>query len=291
MLGDSQTSGTHPAGRRDRSGRSQACPAFNLETVVYVGTSGWQYKDWRGSFYPEKVAQQEWLEWYCRHFRTVELNNSFYNLPEASVFARWRERTPEGFVVAVKMSRFLTHIKKLNDPAEPVHRFLERASELGSRLGPVLVQLPPRFKAVPERLDETLSLFPSRVRVAVEFRDPSWLVDEVKAVLEKHGAAFVLADSPRRKQPDWRTADWGFVRFHEGTGTPRPCYEETALRGWAEKVAALFKPGEDVYAYFNNDHHACAVRDAGDFARVCREAGLDPTPVTAPVTVGGYSPR
>jgi len=256
-----------------------------------VGTSGWQYRDWRDSFYPPKLPQREWLEWYCRHFRTVELNNSFYNLPEASVFASWRERTPAGFVMAVKMSRYLTHIKKLNDPAEPVRRFLERARALGPRLGPVLMQLPPRFKAVPERLDETLTLCGREVRVAVEFRDASWIVDEVRAILEKHGAAFVLADAPRRLQPEWRTAGWGFVRFHEGTGSPRPCYDEGALRGWSEKLARLFKPADDVYAYFNNDHLACAVRDAGVFARLCREAGLDATPVTAPVTVGGYSPR
>ena len=259
--------------------------------MVYVGTSGWQYRDWRGAVYPPDLPVREWLEWYCRHFRTVELNNSFYNLPKASVFARWRERTPEGFVMTVKMSRYLTHIKRLDDPAEPVRRFLERATELGPRLGPVLLQLPPRFQAVPDRLEETLSLFPDSIRVAVEFRDPSWFIEAVRGILEKHGAAFVLADSPRRRQPDWRTANWGFLRFHEGTGTPRPCYEESALRGWAERVAALFTPEEDVYAYFNNDHHACAVRDAGDFTRHCREVGLDPTPVTAPVNVGGYSRR
>jgi uncharacterized protein YecE (DUF72 family) len=259
--------------------------------VVYIGTSGWQYKDWRGAVYPPDLPEREWLEWYCRHFRTVELNNSFYNLPAASIFTRWRERTPEGFVMAVKMSRYLTHIKKLNEPAEPVRRFLERATELGPRLGPVLVQLPPRFRAVPDRLDETLSLFPARIRIAVEFRDPSWFSDEVRTILEKHGAAFVLADSPRRKQPDWRTTSWGFLRFHEGTGTPRPCYEEAALRGWAAKLAVLFKPAEDVYAYFNNDRHGCAARDAGDFARHCREVGLVPTQVTARVTVGGYSRR
>jgi uncharacterized protein YecE (DUF72 family) len=259
--------------------------------LVFVGTSGWQYRDWRGAFYPAEIPQREWLEWYCGHFRTVELNNSFYNLPEASVFAKWRERTPDGFVMAVKMSRYLTHVKKLNEPAEPVHRFLERASELGPRLGPVLIQLPPRFQAVPERLDETLSLFPPRVHVAVEFRDPSWFTDEVRAILESHDAAFVLADSPRRRQPTWRTADWGFLRFHEGLGTPRPCYQEAALRSWVERLAGLFKPADDVYVYFNNDHQACAVRDAGDFARLCREVGLDPTPVTAPVTVGGYPGR
>ena len=258
--------------------------------MVYIGTSGWQYRDWRGSFYPEKMAQKDWLEYYCRHFRTLELNNSFYHLPPAKAFADWRRRTPDGFVMAVKISRFLTHVKKLNEPREPVERFLDRARELGPRLGPVLVQLPPRFHAVPERLEETLALVPASIRVAVEFRDPSWFSDEVREILERHQAALVLADSPRRRQPDWRTAGWGFVRFHEGRATPRPCYGEPALRAWAEKLAGTYRPGEDVYVYFNNDHNGCAVRDAGVFENLCREVGLDPTPAHAPVEVGAYRP-
>jgi len=261
-----------------------------LGTVVYIGTSGWQYRDWRRSFYPEDVPQREWLEFYCRHFRTLELNNSFYRLPTAAAFAGWRLRTPKGFVMAVKMSRFLTHVKKLNDPREPVERFLQRASQLGPRLGPVLIQLPPRFEAVPVRLDQTLALFPGSVRIAVEFRDPSWFTEEVREILERHRAAYVLADSPRRRQPYWKTADWGYVRFHEGGATPVPCYGEDALARWAERLAELFAPDQDVFAYFNNDHNGCAVRDAGTFERLCRESGLKPTPVTAPVEIGAYRP-
>lgn len=249
--------------------------------VVYIGTSGWQYRHWRSTVYPEDVPQKEWLEWYCRHFRTVELNNSFYNLPAASVFAGWRERTPPDFVMAVKMSRFLTHVKKLNEPAEPVHRFMERASELGRKLGPVLIQLPPRFLAVPERLERTLGLFPAKTRLAVEFRDESWFTDEVRGILERHQAALVMADSPRRKLPHWRTADWGFLRLHEGVASPRPCYSESALKAWAKRLAQMYSVDEDVFVYFNNDPRACAVRDAATFERLCAEAGLDPTPVTA----------
>jgi len=257
--------------------------------VVWIGTSGWQYRDWRGPFYPEELPQKEWLEWYCRHFRTVELNNSFYRLPEASTFAQWRRHTPDGFVMAVKMSRFLTHVKKLNEPAEPVKRFLDRAAELGPRLGPVLIQLPPNFRAVPERLEETLALLPRSVRVAVEFRDPSWFNDQVREVLERRQAAFVLADAPQREVPHWKTAEWGFLRFHEGGARPRPCYGEDALRTWAERLAAMFGKSDDVYVYFNNDHRCCAVRDARTFAELCREAGLEPTPVTATVKVSASS--
>ena len=256
--------------------------------MVYVGTSGWQYRHWKSRFYPDGVPQKEWLEYYCRHFATVELNNSFYQLPSAAAFRAWRSRTPDGFLIAVKASRFLTHVKKLNQPAEPVRRFLDRAQLLGERLGPLLLQLPPRFHAVPERLEETLGEFARRgaFRIAVELRDETWFNPEVKEILERHRAALVLADTPRRKQPFWRTADWGFVRFHEGTSSPRPCYSGPALRGWSERLAELYKPAEDVFVYFNTDARGCAIRDAGIFAELVADAGLRPTPVTASVKLG-----
>ncbi len=256
--------------------------------MLYVGTSGWQYPDWRLTFYPREVPQRRWLPYFADRFRTVELNNSFYRLPEARNFRRWRDETPDGFVFAVKMSRFLTHLKRLRDPEEPVARFMDRARELGPRLGPVLLQLPPRMRADAERLAEALDSFPKRVRLAVEFRDASWFDDRIRAVLEDRGAAFCLADSPRRKTPEWRTADWGFVRFHEGRASPRPCYGRRALTSWAERIAELWPASADVFCYFNNDTNACAVRDATVFAGVAREAGLRPTqvPEEAPTPSG-----
>lgn len=251
--------------------------------MLYVGTSGWQYRHWRGTFYPEALAQREWLDWYCERFQVVEVNNTFYHLPPASTFEGWRERTPADMVVAVKMSRYLTHLKRLHDAAEIVDNFMGRASRLGPKLGPVLVQLPPRFGVATDRLEATLeALARWRVRVAVEFRDDSWFTDEVRALLERFGAALVLADSPRRRQPFWRTADWGFVRFHEGRATPRPCYGERALETWAERVASLWGGGEDVFVFFNNDPRACALRDAIVFARLAERAGLAPTRVPSP---------
>lgn len=249
---------------------------------VLVGTSGWQYRDWRGVFYPEGVAQARWLEHYAGHFRTVEVNNAFYRLPEASTFAKWAERTPADFVVAVKASRYLTHVKRLRDAGEPVARFVERARHLGAKLGPVLVQLPPNLQADVAALDATLAAFPAGWRVAVEFRHPSWFTDETFDVLERAGAALCLADSPRRSTPERRTADWGYVRFHEGTGSPRPCYDEAALDAWAARLARLYPGDEDVYAFFNNDPKCCAVRDAGTFARVAAGHGLRPTRVPSP---------
>lgn len=252
--------------------------------MVHIGTSGWQYRHWAQTFY-DGLPQARWLEHYAEHFETVELNNSFYNLPERRSFESWRERTPEGFRFAVKMSRFLTHIKKLNDPEEPVGRFLERAAGLGAKLGPVLLQLPPSLQASPERLDAVLALFPKTVRVAVEFRHDSWYSEEVRELLNRHGAGLCLADSPVRKTPEWRTTDWGFVRFHEGLATPRPCYGEDALNTWVERIRRLWKPEEEVFVYFNNDTRSCALRDAGTFAHLCRGAGLRPSQVTVHVKV------
>lgn len=256
--------------------------------MLHVGTSGWQYRHWRLSFYPKEVPQRQWLRHYAQRFETVELNNSFYHLPDASSFQRWREETPRDFVVAAKMSRYLTHLKRLRDPQGPVSLFMERARHLGSKLGPVLVQLPPTLKAEPERLADALDQFPGDVQVAVEFRDDSWLTDATRSVLEDHGAACCLADSPRRQTPEWRTASWGFVRFHEGLGSPRPCYEESALAEWVERIALLWNGDDDVYCYFNNDFYACAIRDAIVFADLARQAGLHPTrvPPASEVRVG-----
>lgn len=249
---------------------------------VLVGTSGWQYRDWRGAFYPEGLAQGRWLEHYAERFRTVEVNNAFYRLPEASTFRAWAERTPDDFVVAVKASRYLTHVKRLREPAEPVARFVDRARHLGPKLGPVLVQLPPNLRLDLDGLSQVLSRFPPGWRVAVELRHESWFVEETFDLLARFDAAFCLADSPKRRTPVERTAGWGYVRFHEGRATPRPCYGHRALDTWAAVLARLYQPGEDVYAFFNNDPRGCAVRDARVFAAAARRHGLSATRVPAP---------
>jgi uncharacterized protein YecE (DUF72 family) len=252
---------------------------------VWIGTSGWQYAHWRDRFYPRDVPQRRWLEYYADRFETVELNNAFYRLPERSTFEQWRERTPSGFVVAVKASRYLTHIRRLKEPEEPVARLMERAQGLGDRLGPVLLQLPPNLPADLERLDATLRCFPSHVRVAVEPRHDTWFSEECRQLLEQRGAAFCLADRGGVLGPLWRTTDWGYVRFHQGRALPPPCYGRNALARWAARLAALFAPGEDVYAYFNNDPLGCALRDAVRFASAAGRAGLEPTRVMSPRAV------
>ena len=249
---------------------------------LLIGTSGWQYRDWRGTFYPDALAQARWLEHYARHFATVEVNNAFYRLPEASTFRSWAERTPADFVVAVKASRYLTHVRRLREAREPVHRFVERAGHLGTKLGPVLLQLPPTLRRDPGALAETLSLFPPGWRVAVELRHDSWFVDETFELLAGAGAAFCLADSPKRRTPVERTAPWGYVRFHEGRASPHPCYGERALDTWARTLARLYGPDDDVYAFFNNDPRGCAVRDARLLGRAASRHGLRPTRVPGP---------
>jgi uncharacterized protein YecE (DUF72 family) len=246
-----------------------------------VGTSGWQYRDWRGAFYPDRLRQADWLFYYAQHFGTVEVNNAFYRLPDADVFARWAQQTPEAFVVAVKASRYLTHVRRLKEPIEPVHRLVERASALGRKLGPVLLQLPPNLPARFDDLAAVLSAFPASIKVAVEFRHPSWHVETTTAVLAKYDAAFCLADSPRRRTPEWRTASWGYLRMHEGRASPHPCYGHQALNSWAKRLAQLFNPTEDVYVYFNNDAHACAVANAEEFSRLVtrrRPGSMPPSP-------------
>ncbi|MCB5182211.1 DUF72 domain-containing protein [Streptomyces antimicrobicus] len=236
---------------------------------VIVGTSGWQYRDWSGVLYPPDVPQRLWLEEYARRFPTVESNNAFYRLPSPDTFAAWRSRTPAGFVFAVKASRFLTHIKRLRDPEEPVHRLMEHAAALGDRLGPVLLQLPPTLRADPAALDACLRCFPPGTRVAVEPRHTSWWTSEVRAVLSDRGAALCWADRDSRPvTPLWRTTDWGYVRFHHGRAAPWPSYGRAALRGWAGRIAEAWPPGADVFAYFNNDPGGAAVRNALSFARI-----------------------
>jgi uncharacterized protein YecE (DUF72 family) len=240
--------------------------------VTNVGTSGWQYADWRGSFYPSNVPQRLWLEHYATTFATVEVNNAFYRLPERSTFEQWRARTPAGFTIAVKMSRYLTHIRRLRDPAEPVARFLERASALGSKLGPVLVQLPPNLPADAAVLDAVLREFPRHVRVVVEPRHPSWWTDEVRDVLVARGAALCWADRLGRPvTPLWRTADFGYLRMHEGRATPRPRYGRRALESWLPRIDEAYPAKADVFVYFNNDHGCAAVADALAFRRLAAD--------------------
>jgi uncharacterized protein YecE (DUF72 family) len=241
---------------------------------ILIGTSGWQYRHWRERFYPRGVAQVRWFEWYAERFDTVELNVTFYRQPPNSTFEGWAQRAPEGFLFAAKTSRYLTHIRRLIDPQPSVERFLDGASRLGEHLGPVLIQLPPDLEAAPERLDETLAAFPPGIRIAFEPRHQSWLRDDVRAVLERHAAALCWPDRRGWLTPLWRTAPFGYVRFHGGRASPRPCYSDAALSRAVDAIAATWPDDEDVFVYFNNDHRACALANAVTFGRLAARRGL-----------------
>lgn len=265
---------------------------------LLVGTSGWQYRDWRGAFYPDWLPVARWLENYATLFPTVENNGTFYRLAAPKTFADWRARTPAGFVMAVKASRYLTHIRRLRDPAEPIARLLGAAAGLGDRLGPVLVQLPPTMQADPAALEECLRQFAAQsaalgvggsggLRICVEFRHPSWETHEVQRILAHHNSALCWSDRRGRPLgPLWRTADWGYLRLHEGAAQPWPHYGRQALRTWLTRISDSFPPEADVFAYFNNDQHAAAPADAKMLAKLATRTNM---PVKPPVSAD--SPR
>jgi uncharacterized protein YecE (DUF72 family) len=230
---------------------------------VRIGCSGWNYEHWRnGVFYPPRCPARLWLEFYARHFDTVEVNATFYRLPRRDAVARWVEQTPTGFLFAVKASRYLTHLKRLTDLGQGLRRFYERIEPLveSPKLGPVLWQLPGNFHRDDERLAEALAGLPSG-RHCFEFRHESWFVDEVYDVLRRHGVALVIGDTPTRPfQAHELTADWTFIRFHHGTRGRHSNYSERELEEWAERIERWARE-VDVYAYFNNDWNGYAVRN------------------------------
>jgi len=227
---------------------------------LFIGTSGFSYNHWKGVFYPEDVPASHWLEFYAQHFGTVELNNPFYRLPARQAFEKWAEQTPDDFVFAVKFSRFLTHIKRLKDPEEPLDRFMSRADALGRKLGPILFQLPPNFKPDLDRLANLLMLRPPDSRWVLEFRNPEWFSDEVLDLLREHGTALCVQDSTEGC-PTAATARFAYVRFH-GTPTANGSYDKKLLRSWAHQFEQWLGDGIDVYAYFNNDMMGYAVKNA-----------------------------
>jgi uncharacterized protein YecE (DUF72 family) len=244
-----------------------------MTTALRLGTSGFLYEHWRGRFYPPAARGRE-LEFFADRFDTVELNVTFYRMPSSATFRSWATRVPPGFTFAVKASRYLTHIRRLRDPREPVEFLMERASELGDHLGPVLLQLPPDLEIDVDGLADTLDAFPRSTRVAFEPRHDSWYSDEVRRLLVERGVALCLADRRRPLMPAWRTADWAYLRFHGGRAAPASCYGEQALASWAQRIRELWGTEPDGVAYFNNDHAGCALRDARVLADLLAGEGV-----------------
>ena len=231
---------------------------------VRIGCSGWNYKHWRdGVFYPPRLPPRRWLDYYARHFDTVEVNSTFYRLPRETAVANWVLETPPDFLFTVKMSRYVTHVKRLRDLAPSLGRFYSRIEPLANspKLGPVLWQLPPTFHRDDARLSEALGQLPPG-RHCFEFRHESWFVPDVMALLREHGVALVIGDRQEVHgfQTHELTADWTFVRFHAGTRGARGNYSDSELREWAERLRSWRT--REAFIYFNNDWEGFAPRNA-----------------------------
>lgn len=224
-----------------------------------IGTSGYQYPHWRGPVYPQAIPKKDWFDYYCRHFDTVEINNTFYGLPGTDTFRKWHDATPQGFEYALKLSRYLTHVKYLKDPQEPVQRFLDHARPLRETLGPLLVQLPPNWQINLERLDGFLACLPKGYRWTLEFRHPSWLDETVFSRLRDAGVGLCIHDMIP-DHPFLATSDWLYLRYHGEDYTHN--YSHQFLSAQADKLSERVKDGNDLYAYFNNDNEGYAFHNA-----------------------------
>ncbi|MGB9588206.1 MAG: DUF72 domain-containing protein [Armatimonadota bacterium] len=227
----------------------------------YIGTSGWNYAHWKHVFYPPKLNSCELLAYYSSFFKTVEINYSFYRLPEREQFEEWQRQVPKDFVFAVKASQYLTHQKKLKDPNEPLARIIEHARGLGKKLGPILYQLPPRWNVNFSRLREFLPLLPQDIRHVMEFRDESWLTDEVFDLLREYRVGYCIMSAPDLPCVLQVTAPFAYIRMHNGGYETESNYSPAQLEWWANKVQEFLK-NVDVYVYFNNDYKGFAVHNA-----------------------------
>ncbi len=235
---------------------------------IRIGTSGWEYEHWRGRFYPADLPRERWLEFYVERFDTVELNASFYRLPAAATFSTWARRVPDGFSFAVKASRYLTHIKRLSEPRESLDRLWTRATRLGSRLGPVLYQLPPRWLPNLERLQAFLDAVPGGHPQALEIRDRRWYREDVLGALSQSAVSLCLHDmagSETEPEPIGRIA---YVRFHGSGQRYGGAYPPQRLSAWADRMVRWASDGLPVWAYFNNDIGGHAVVDADRLRRM-----------------------
>src|SRR5262245_26148986 len=207
-----------------------------MSAKIEIGTSGWNYKQWMGVFYPSGLPQKDLLSFYAKHFDTVEINNSFYRLPELNTFNNWRESVPQRFTFAVKGSRFITHMKKLKAPRTSSEKLFDRVAGLEEKLGPILFQLPPRWKVNPERLAEFLAAIADEHRYAIEFRDPCWIIEQIFELLNKHNVAFCIHDLRGEATPREITADFTYVRMHgPGAAAYSGSYSPATLESWSNQ--------------------------------------------------------
>jgi uncharacterized protein YecE (DUF72 family) len=234
-----------------------------MKTDIRIGTSGFHYRHWVGPFYPPKTATAKMLQHYIQHFDTLELNNSFYRLPTIEAFECWRDSTPKNFVFAVKASRFITHNKKLQDPEHALDNLLPRAEHLGNKLGPILFQLPPKWKINAARLEGLLEILPREHRYAFEFRELSWMTPEICRILRRFNAAFCIYELAGYHTPLEITADFSYIRLHgPAAGKYQGSYSDQKLREWAVWIEQQSRELKAIYVYFDNDQAGYAAHNA-----------------------------
>ena len=242
-----------------------------VECDIRIGTSGWHYQHWSGPFYPKGLPKTKWLEHYTAHFNTVEINNTFYQLPKEQTFENWQKQAPEHFLFTVKANRYITHIKRLKDTAEEINRFLDRTRLLKTKLGPILYQLPPNLKCNIELLESFIKLLPKKHIRVFEFRHESWFQPDIYDLLKKHNATFCIHDMPGKPSPRIITSDVIYIRFHGPDGKYSGDYSNKMLKDWAEWIKQNSSQAKIVFAYFNNDIQGHAIKNAKQLIKELKE--------------------
>ena len=232
-----------------------------MQAAIHIGTSGWQYRHWKGVFYPVELRQKSWLEYYARYFDCVEVNSSFYGMPTTETIAAWCERVPPSFVFSVKAPRRITHFKKLKNCDAEVDALYRSLQTFGHHLGPVLFQLPPRWRCNLYRLERFLADLPADSRAVFEFRDPSWHTDEVYALLENRSMAFCIFDSGEFTSPLVDSGDLVYARLHGPNAAYTGSYRAPRLRAWVDRAKAWKKRGKTAFLFFDNDEKGYAVKN------------------------------
>lgn len=233
-----------------------------------IGTSGWQYPDFEGRFYPENLKKSEQLSYYGKHFHSVEINNTFYQLPQKTTIQKWVNQTPRDFVFSVKASRYITHVKNLLEPEETLPNFFDRISQFENKCGPILFQLPPHWQINVERLENFLKHLPRDYRYTFELRNQTWFTEEIFSILQKHDIAFCVYDFNCRKSPRITTTDFVYIRLHGPGKAYHDPYDEQSLQRWANRIEDWLDEKKDVYCYFDNTYRGHAWDNAQTLLRM-----------------------
>jgi len=237
---------------------------------IHIGTSGWYYAHWRGNFYPDEINSSEFLNYYIKKLNTVEINNSFYRLPDKSTLKDWHKKTPDNFIFSAKASRYITHVKKLKDPKKSTKKFFKTVEVLGKKLGPILFQLPPSWRPNPERLDNFLKVLPEKYKYTFEFRNSKWFNKKTYGILKKHKAAFCIYHLAGKLSPKENTADFIYIRLHGPKGAYEGSYKKSDLKKWVKNFLRWNKEGKEIFCYFDNDQAGFAVKNALELKEIIK---------------------